>query len=162
MQWFHKFSDTFPGFFFFHTNDRTPAVCIQVLRPFSQIRITLPPQPISHVAIKRPHSMITEGSRINLTLLDASVKEGDSHVAESCSMRQTNRRENYVHARGDPRRGGRESTRGGQGVGGRVTSSSSWLRLKHHLRTDVACREPLQGEGEGELQRRERGSLRGN
>lgn len=46
--------------------------------------------------------MITEGPRINLTLLDASVKEGDSHVAESCSMRQTNRRENYVHARGDP------------------------------------------------------------
>lgn len=45
--------------------------------------------------------MITEGPRINLTLLDASVKESDSHVAESCRMRQTNRRENYVYARGD-------------------------------------------------------------
>ena len=56
--------------------------------------------------------MITEGPRINLTLLDASVKEGDSHVAESCSMRQTNRRENYVHARGDPAKG---RTRGGRG-----------------------------------------------
>jgi len=45
--------------------------------------------------------MITEGPRINLTLLDAFVKESDSHVVESCSMRQTNRWENYVHARGD-------------------------------------------------------------
>lgn len=50
--------------------------------------------------------MITEGPRINLTLLDAFVKESDSHVVESCSMRQTNRRENYVHARGDLAEGG--------------------------------------------------------
>jgi len=61
--------------------------------------------------------MITEGPRINLTLVDASVKEGDSHVAESCSTRQTNRRENYVHARGDPAEGmaGERGRRGGEG-----------------------------------------------
>lgn len=56
--------------------------------------------------------MITEGPRINLTLVDASVKESDSHVAESCSMRQTNRRENYVHARGDLAEGGTRDRRG--------------------------------------------------
>lgn len=63
--------------------------------------------------------MITEGPRINLTLLDAFVKESDSHVAESCSMRQTNRRENYVHARGDLTEG-RKVRSGGNGRTGNV------------------------------------------
>lgn len=51
----------------------------------------------------------------------------------------------------------------GQGeVGGRVTSSSSWLRLKHHLRTDVACREPLRAErGRGLAKQGDRGGERG-
>lgn len=63
--------------------------------------------------------MITEGPRINLTLLDAFVKESDSHVVESCSMRQTNRRENYVHARGDLAEG-RKVRGGGNGRTGNV------------------------------------------
>lgn len=66
---------------------------------------------------KGPHGMITEGPRINLTLPDASVKEGDSHVAESCSTRQTNRRENYVHARGDPAERWARTGRQGPGEG---------------------------------------------
>jgi len=65
--------------------------------------------------------MITEGPRINLTLADASVKEGDSHVAESCSTRQTNRRENYVHARGDPA----EGMAGERAEGGRVEAAAA-------------------------------------
>lgn len=45
--------------------------------------------------------------------------------------------------------------RGAAVAGGRVTSSSSWLRLKHHLRADMACREPLQGKGEGAVEKEE-------
>lgn len=41
--------------------------------------------------------------------------------------------------RGETRRKG--GLRDRRGRRRRVTSSSSWLRLKHHLRTDVACRE---------------------
>lgn len=71
--------------------------------------------------------MITEGPRINLTLPDASVKESDSHVAESCRMRQTNRRENYVYARGDSAAAaaaeGRAGGRARDGGGGRRTGN---------------------------------------
>lgn len=101
--------------------------------------------------------MITEGPRINLMLLDASVKEGDSHVAESCSMRQTNRRENYVHARGDPAEG---STRGGRG-----RRTGNVFKFMAAFKTPSANGRGLQRatarEEEGELQRRERGSLGG-
>lgn len=102
--------------------------------------------------------MITEGPRINLTLLGASVKEDDSHVAESCSMRQTNRRENYVHARGDSTEG---STRGGRG-----RRTGNVFKFMAAFKTPSANGRGLQrataGEEGGELQRRERGSLEGN
>lgn len=101
--------------------------------------------------------MITEGPRINLTLLDASVKEGDSHVAESCSMRQTNRRENYVHARGDPAEG---STRGGRG-----RRTGNVFKFMAAFKTPSANGRGLQrattGEEEGELQKEGTGKLGG-
>lgn len=145
--------------FFFYDRARTRSVA--KLRSFLSNRIiTYPPlQPISHIAIKRPHRMITEGPRINLTLLDASVKEGDSHVAESCSMRQTNRRENYVHARGDPAEG---SARGGRG-----RRTGNVFKFMAAFKTPSANgrglqREPLREKGKGSCKRRERGSLGGN
>lgn len=110
----------------------------------------LPLQPISRIAIKRPHGMITEGPRINLTLLDAFVKESDSHVAESCSMRQTNRRENYVHARGDLTEG-RKVRSGGNGRTGNV------FKFMAAFKTPSASGRGLQeshcGGGEWDLRR---------
>lgn len=87
-------------------------LAVPTLRPLSNHIITYLHNQSPHIAIKRLHGMITEDPRINLTLPDASVKESDSHVAESCSMRQTNRQENYVYARGDSAEG---RTRGGRG-----------------------------------------------
>lgn len=105
--------------------------------------------------------MITEGPRINLTLLDVSVKEGDSHVAESCSTRQTNRRENYVHARGDPAEG-----RARTGWPGPGETAGNVFKFMAAFKTPSANGRGLQrplraNRGEGDLRGRERSTIRG-
>lgn len=94
--------------------------------------------------------MITEGPRINLTLLvGASVKEGDSHVAESCSMRQTNRRENYVHARGDPGAAEGRVRGADRGVGGTGNVFKFMAAFKTPSANGRGLQRATAAEGEG-------------